>query len=70
MELLEFLDERLGVATFKEAEAALGPARLLSELEALPDGEVEVVSILPFDILCGCEALFLQRRGAELGCWF
>lgn len=66
MTLLEFLDERLGVATCADAEAALGLLPFLAELSAMPEGEVEVISIVPLDLAPGFEALFLQRRGAEL----
>lgn len=69
--LLEMLEANLDVMTYREAEQALGLQTLEQELDALPEGEVEVVSILPADMPASpLDSSFLLRRGAELGCWF
>jgi len=68
--LVAWLDARLGVATFEEAAQTLGPQTLAAELDVLPEGEIEVISIIPDGILAGrLDSTFLLRRGAELGTW-
>lgn len=66
--LMEVLEERLGVMTFSEAEEVLGLLPLLSELSGLPKGEVELVPIVPLGI-ASLDSRFLMRRGAELAAW-
>ncbi|MDP2933976.1 MAG: hypothetical protein Q8N81_07685 [bacterium] len=68
--LLSVLDEGLGVMTLREAEQILGLETLIQELDILPEGEVEVISILPADMPVSLfDSSFLLRRGVELGPW-
>lgn len=68
--LLEILDEGLGVMTFREAAQTLGSQALAAELDILPEGEIEVISIIPAGIPASLpDCAFLLRRGVELGAW-
>lgn len=67
--LLELLDQRLGVMTVGEAGDLLGYDELSRQLEGLPQGEVEILGVVWPEAIATTGSFFLLRRGAELGSW-